>query len=73
MKIKSKPIAENKRARYEFAIEETYEAGICLLGTEVKALRLGQANIAESYVAVENEEVFLINANFPILCPSQSI
>lgn len=70
MKIKSKPIAENKRARYEFAIEETYEAGICLLGTEVKALRLGQANIAESYVAVENEEVFLINANFPIYAPA---
>ncbi len=70
MKIKSKPIAENRRARYEYAIEETFEAGISLLGTEVKALRLGQANIAESYVAVENEEIFLINANFPIYEPA---
>ena len=66
----SKPIAENRRARYEFAIEETFEAGISLLGTEVKALRLGQANIAESYASVEGEELFLINANFPIYEPA---
>lgn len=70
MKIKSKPIAENRRARYEYSIEETFEAGIMLVGTEVKALRLGQANIAESYAAVEGEEVFLINANFPIYEPA---
>lgn len=66
----TKAIAENRRARYEFAIEETFEAGICLLGTEVKALRLGQANIAESYASVEGEELFLINANFPIYEPA---
>lgn len=70
MRVKTKPIAENRRARYEYSIEETFEAGLMLVGTEVKALRLVQANIAESYVAVENEEVFLINANFPIYEPA---
>lgn len=68
--VSTKAIAENRRARYEFAIEETFEAGICLVGTEVKALRLGQANIAESYAAIEGEELFLINANFPIYEPA---
>lgn len=58
-------IAENRRARYEFALEETYEAGIQLTGTEVKSLREGQANIAESYVSPENGEIMLINANIP--------
>ena len=67
---KSKAIAENRRARFEYAIEETFEAGISLVGTEVKALRLGKANIAESYGSVENEEVFLINANIPIYEPA---
>lgn len=69
-KKSGKAIAENRRARYEFTIEETFEAGICLVGTEVKALRLGQANIAESYASVEGEELFLINANFPIYEPA---
>lgn len=62
----SKLIAENKRARYEYQIEETFEAGLALVGTEVKALRQGRANIAESYASVEGNEVMLINANFPI-------
>lgn len=65
-----KLIAENRRARFDFAIEETFEAGISLVGTEVKALRLGKANIAESYASVEGEELFLINANFPIYEPA---
>jgi SsrA-binding protein len=65
-----KPIAENRRARFDFAIEETFIAGISLVGTEVKALRQGKANIAESYAAVEGEEIFLINANFPIYEPA---
>ena len=65
-----KLIAENRRARFDFAVEETFEAGITLLGTEVKALRLGKANIAESYASVEGEEVFLINANIPIYEPA---
>lgn len=63
-------IAENRRARFDYAIEDTFEAGIRLLGTEVKALREGRANIAESYASVEGEEVFLINANFPIYAPA---
>ncbi|NNC36763.1 MAG: SsrA-binding protein SmpB [Acidimicrobiales bacterium] len=67
---KGSAIAENRRARFDFHIEETFEAGISLVGTEVKALRLGKANIAESYAAVEGEEIFLINANFPIYEPA---
>ncbi len=66
----SKAIAENRRARFEYAIEETFEAGIMLVGTEVKALRLGHANIAESYASVEGSEIFLINANIPIYEPA---
>lgn len=58
-------IAENRRARYEFSLDQTYEAGIQLTGTEVKSLREGQANIAESYVSPEGGEVMLINANIP--------
>ena len=64
-KEKNGLIAENRRARYEFSLEDTYEAGIQLTGTEVKSLREGQANIAESYVSPENGEIMLINANIP--------
>ena len=63
-------IAENRRARFEYAIEETFEAGIVLTGTEVKSLRAGKANIAESYADIEDEEVYLINANIPIYEPA---
>lgn len=66
----NKLIAENRRARFDYAIEETYEAGIALLGTEVKALREGRANIAESYASVEGGGVYLINANIPIYAPA---
>ena len=66
----SKPIAENRRARFDFAIEDTFEAGLMLVGTEVKALREGRANIAESYASVEGNEVYLINANIPIYAPA---
>lgn len=66
----NKTIAENRRARFNYAVEETYEAGIMLVGTEVKSLRHGQANIAESYAAIENEELMLINANIPIYAPA---
>lgn len=65
-----KTIAENRRARFEYSIEETFEAGIVLVGTEVKSLRQGAANIAESYVAIEGEEAMLINANIPIYEPA---
>jgi len=60
-----KIVAENRRARFEYRIEDTWEAGIALAGTEVKALRSGQANIAESYAAAENGGIFLINAYIP--------
>lgn len=60
-----KVIAENRRARFDYAINDVYEAGIVLTGTEVKALREGKANIAESYAAPEDGEIWLINANIP--------
>ena len=57
-----KVIAENRRARYDYAIEEDLECGIVLMGSEVKSLREGQSNIAESYAAVENGELWLVNS-----------
>ena len=60
-----KLIAENRRARYDYFLEETFEAGITLTGSEVKSLRNGRANIAESYAAVEGKEIMLINADIP--------
>src|SRR3954469_23774350 len=62
---KKKIAAENRRARYDYAIEDTYEAGIALTGTEVKSLRFGEGSIAESYAEVKDGEVWLINANIP--------
>jgi SsrA-binding protein len=62
---KTKVVAENRRARYDYFIEERFEAGIQLQGTEVKTLRLGEGSIAESYATVEGEEVFLVNASIP--------
>ena len=62
---KQKPIAENRRARFDYVLEETFEAGIMLTGTEVKSLRVGRANIAESYAAVNGREIQLINADIP--------
>ncbi len=62
---KVKVVAENRRARYDYAIEDKYEAGIALTGTEVKSLRFGEGSIAESYAEVKGEEVWLINANIP--------
>lgn len=58
----SKQIAENRQARYHFAIESDLEAGIILTGSEVKSLRIGQSNIAESYASVEGGELWLINS-----------
>jgi SsrA-binding protein len=60
-----KRVAENRKARFEYAIGDTYEAGIQLTGTEVKSLRAGQANIAESYASAEKGGLFLINAYIP--------
>lgn len=54
-----KLIAENRKARHDFHIEDTYEAGIVLVGTEVKSLRLGKANLKDSYGRIKNGEVFV--------------
>jgi len=60
--LENKPvklIAENRKARHDFHIEDTYEAGIVLVGTEVKSLRLGKANLKDSYGRIKNGEVFV--------------
>ena len=57
-----KVIAENRRARYDYAIEDDIECGIMLMGSEVKSLRVGQSNIAESYASVEGGELWLTNS-----------
>ncbi len=62
---KLKTVAENRRARYDFFIDETFEAGLALQGTEVKALRAGEATIAESYAEVRDGQVWLVNSNIP--------
>jgi SsrA-binding protein len=65
-----KLIAEHRRARFDYLIEETMEAGIMLTGTEVKALREGRANIAESYASAERGELYLINSYIPVYAPA---
>ncbi|WP_088308910.1 SsrA-binding protein SmpB [Novosphingobium sp. B 225] len=62
---KKKVVAENRRARFDYFIEEVFEAGIVLTGTEVKSLRFGEGSIAESYAEVKNGEVWLVNSNVP--------
>lgn len=57
-----KVIAENRRARYDYAIEDDLECGIMLQGSEVKSLRVNSANVAESYASVEGGELWLINS-----------
>ncbi len=60
-----KLVASNKRARYDYFIEDVYEAGIVLSGTEVKALREGKASLNDSYAVVDGGEVWLENAFIP--------
>ena len=62
---KQKTVAENRRARYDYFIEDKFEAGLMLTGTEVKSLRAGEATIAESYAEVRDGAVWLVNANVP--------
>jgi SsrA-binding protein len=62
---KQKVVAENRRARFDYFVEDRFEAGIQLAGTEVKALRQGEGSIAESYATVTDEEVWLINSHIP--------
>jgi SsrA-binding protein len=60
-----KVIASNRRARHEYAITDTYEAGIALVGTEVKSLRLGRASLADAYATVDDGEVWLRGLHIP--------
>ena len=62
---KQKLAAQNRKARFNYEIGETFEAGIALTGSEVKSLRTGKATIAESYADAHNGEIWLINANIP--------
>ncbi len=57
--MNEKVLCLNKKAWHDYSIEETYEAGIALQGTEVKSLRMGKGNLKDSYVLIENEEAFL--------------
>ena len=62
---KIKIVADNRRARFNYEIGETFEAGIALTGSEVKSLRSGKATIAESYADAKGGELWLVNANIP--------
>jgi len=64
-RIVKKVVAENRKARFNYEIIDTYEAGLVLMGTEVKSLREGKANIAESYASDEDGEIWLINSYLP--------
>jgi SsrA-binding protein len=66
-KAERKPriVADNRKARFNYFIDETFEAGVALTGTEVKSLRQGKATIAESYADARGGEIWLINANIP--------
>lgn len=67
---RDRDIAVNRRARHEFHIEETLEAGIVLLGSEIKALREGKANLKDSYGRIEGDEVWLWNAHISPYAPA---
>ncbi len=54
-----KPVAQNRKARHEYFIEDTYECGIALVGTEVKSVRAGKCNLKDAYARVENGEIFI--------------
>ena len=63
--ISTGPVAQNRRARFDYEIEDTLEAGLVLSGPEVKSLRLGRGNIQESYAVAERGEIWLINSYIP--------
>jgi len=65
MRATDRYAALNRRARHDYLIEDTLEAGLVLHGTEVKSLRQGGASIAEAYADIERGELFLVNANIP--------
>ena len=64
-------VAQNRRARFDYAIEDTVEAGLQLMGSEVKVLRQGLASIGEAYAVERSGEILLLNAHFPIYPPAR--
>ena len=68
--MSGKLIAENRRARFDYFLEDKFEAGISLTGSEVKSLRLGKANIAESYASADGNQITLVNAYIPEYGPA---
>ncbi|MEO6093472.1 MAG: SsrA-binding protein SmpB [Novosphingobium sp.] len=62
---KQKTVAENRRARFDYYIDDVFEAGLMLTGTEVKSLRFGEGSIAESYAEIRGGEAWLVNSNVP--------
>ena len=74
VKDKQPPIAVNRKARFDYFIEETYEAGISLLGWEVKSMRAGKAQVAEAYVYLKNGEAYLFGAHLnPLISASTHV
>ena len=67
-----KTLAENKKAYFNYTILEKFEAGLVLLGTEVKSIKLGRINLAGSYVVFKDEELYLIGANVPPYQPKNA-
>lgn len=67
-----KPLSENKKAYYDYEILEKFEAGIVLLGTEVKSIKSGHINLAGSYIVPKDSEFFLINSNVPPYQPKNT-
>lgn len=66
MAVNNKNIAQNRKARHDFHIEQTFEAGIVLLGTEVKSCRQGKVSLVDSYASVKDGEVWLYNTNINV-------
>lgn len=60
-----KLVAQNKKARYDYHIEDTFEAGLVLVGTEVKSLRMGRASLVDGFGEIENGEAFLLGVHIP--------
>ena len=58
-------VAQNRRARHDYAILDTFEAGLVLTGTEVKSLRAGKASLSEAYATVQNDEAFVVQLHIP--------
>lgn len=61
----SRTVAENRRARFDYHLDETYDAGVVLVGSEVKSLRDGRASIQDAYAAEQGGEIWLINSHIP--------